>query len=145
MHIARERRSAIRNRPRSARTALEDQAAPAGCQGAAALMRARRRPPRRHLSFDAQRRMMVSGSRDRPRAASAGRAGRTPAAWGLAGLAVANGVAVVVLGLRPETLREVRDVAGALVLAGRVCGLLGAYLALVQLLLLARLPVLDRV
>ncbi len=60
-------------------------------------------------------------------------------------LAAANAVAVVGLWWRQGGLSDVHDTAGALTSLGRVTGLLGAYLALVELLLLARLPVLDDV
>ena len=42
-------------------------------------------------------------------------------------------------------ISEIHDLAGLLTSLGRVTGLLGAYLALVELLLLARIPVLDAV
>ena len=71
------------------------------------------------------------------------RAGR-PAAWALVGLAVANGVAVVGLWVSSGGPRDIQDTASLLAGIGRVAGLLGAYLALVQVLLLARLPVLER-
>ena len=71
------------------------------------------------------------------------RAGR-PAAWALVGLAVANGVAVVGLWVSSGGPRDIQDTASLLTGLGRVAGLLGAYLALVQVLLLARLPVLER-
>lgn len=71
--------------------------------------------------------------------------GATPsriAGWGLALLAAANGGAVVALWLAGTGADA--DAGGALAEAARLCGLLGAYLALVTLLLLARLPLLDR-
>ena len=58
-------------------------------------------------------------------------------------LVAANAAAVVGLWWRQGGLREVHDVAGLLTSLGRVTGLLGALLALVELLLLARIPVLD--
>jgi predicted ferric reductase len=58
-------------------------------------------------------------------------------------LAAANAVVVVGLWWRQGGL-DVHDAAGLLTSLGRVTGLLGAYLALVELLLLARVPVLDR-
>ena len=58
-------------------------------------------------------------------------------------LVAANATAVVGLWWRQGGLREVHDVAGLLTSLGRVTGLLGALLALVELLLLARIPVLD--
>jgi predicted ferric reductase len=66
------------------------------------------------------------------------------AGWGLALLAVANGVVVIALWWR-EGIRDVHDAASLLTGLGRLTGLLGAYLALLQLLLLARLPVLERI
>jgi predicted ferric reductase len=66
------------------------------------------------------------------------------AGWGLALLAVANGVVVIGLWWRSGGARDVHDAAGLLTALGRLTGLLGAYLALVELLLLARLPVLER-
>src|SRR3954447_12728104 len=66
------------------------------------------------------------------------------AGWGLALLAVAN--AVVVVGLWwGEGIRDVHSAGSLLTSLGRITGLLGAYLALLALLLLARLPVLERI
>jgi predicted ferric reductase len=65
--------------------------------------------------------------------------------WDLCVLVVANAVAVVGLWWREGGVREVHDAAGLLTSLGRVTGLLGALLALVALLLLARVPVLDGV
>ena len=58
-------------------------------------------------------------------------------------LVAANAVAVVGLWWRQGGLSDIHDVAGLLTSLGRVTGLLGAFLALVELLLLARIPVLD--
>src|ERR1700760_2205012 len=66
------------------------------------------------------------------------------AGWGLAILAVANGVVVVALWWG-EGIRDVHSAASLLTGLGRITGLLGAYLALLELLLLARLPVLERI
>jgi predicted ferric reductase len=63
--------------------------------------------------------------------------------WDLAVLVAANAAAVIGLWWRQGGIREVHDLAGLLTSLGRVTGLLGAFLALVQLLLLARMPVLD--
>ena len=69
---------------------------------------------------------------------------RSVPAWCVA-LAVAVNAAVVVgLWATGGGPGEVDDVASGLVAAGRVSGLLGAYLALVQLVLLARVPVVER-
>jgi predicted ferric reductase len=65
--------------------------------------------------------------------------------WDLSVLVAANAAAVVGLWWRQGGIREVHDVAGLLTSLGRVTGLLGALLALVELLLLARLPVLDAI
>ena len=62
----------------------------------------------------------------------------------LALAAAANAVVVVVLWLRAGGVTEPGGAAEWLVSLGRVAGLLGAYLVLVELLLLARIPVLDR-
>ncbi|MGN6166708.1 MAG: ferredoxin reductase family protein [Solirubrobacteraceae bacterium] len=59
--------------------------------------------------------------------------------------AVIAGNAAIVMALWLQNgLANVRDLPSALVSAGRVTGLLGAYLALVQLALLSRLPALER-
>jgi predicted ferric reductase len=63
----------------------------------------------------------------------------------LAVLAAGNGLAVLALWALGGGPGEIRDAASALTAAGRVTGLLGAYLALVCILLVARVPVLDRV
>ena len=72
--------------------------------------------------------------------------GATPsriAGWGLALLACANVAAIVALWLAGTG--EDADAGGVLAEAARLCGLLGAFLALLTLLLLARLPPLDRI
>jgi predicted ferric reductase len=75
--------------------------------------------------------------RARPRRAFTG--------WDLGVLVAANGAVVVGLWVRQGGLRDVHDAATLLTSLGRVTGLLGAFLALVELLLLARLPVLDTI
>ena len=66
--------------------------------------------------------------------------------WDVATLVAANAVVVVGLWWRQGGIREVHNIAALLTSLGRVTGLLGAlYLALVELLLLARVPVLDAV
>jgi predicted ferric reductase len=65
--------------------------------------------------------------------------------WDLSVLVAANTAAVVGLWWRQGGVRDVHDVASLLTSLGRVTGLLGAFLALVELLLLARIPVLDAV
>ena len=65
--------------------------------------------------------------------------------WDVSVLLVANAVVVVGLWWRQGGLSEVHDLAGLLTSLGRVTGLLGAFLALVELLLLARIPVLEAV
>jgi predicted ferric reductase len=66
------------------------------------------------------------------------------AGWGLGVLAALNGAVVVWLWLRSGGIGDVQDGATLLSAAGRISGLLGAYLALLELLLLARLPALER-
>jgi predicted ferric reductase len=63
--------------------------------------------------------------------------------WDLAVLGAANAVAVTGLWWRQGGIREIHDLAGLLTSLGRLTGLIGAFLALVQLLLLARIPVLE--
>jgi predicted ferric reductase len=70
-------------------------------------------------------------------------ASRRIAGWGLALLALANAAVVVALWAGHGT-DDIHDTAGLLTALGRITGLLGAYLALLQLLLLARLPALER-
>jgi predicted ferric reductase len=66
------------------------------------------------------------------------------AGWVLGVLAAANGAVVVWLWLRSGGITDIEDGATLLSAAGRIAGLLGAYLALLELLLLARLPALER-
>ena len=82
--------------------------------------------------------------RDRQPYAPTGRRRRITG-WDVSVLVAANAVVVVGLWWRQGGIREIHDVAGLLTSLGRVTGLLGAYLALVELLLLARIPVLDAV
>ncbi|MEA2226482.1 MAG: hypothetical protein QOF04_112, partial [Solirubrobacteraceae bacterium] len=63
--------------------------------------------------------------------------------WDLGVLVAANAAVVTGLWWRQGGLGEVHDLAGLLTSLGRLTGLLGAFLALVQLLLLARVPVLT--
>jgi ABC-type Mn2+/Zn2+ transport system permease subunit len=67
-----------------------------------------------------------------------------PAAAALALLAAANAGAVAFLWLRAGGITDVHDGSTLLTSAGRLAGLLGAYSALVQVLLLGRIPALDR-
>ncbi|MET0816686.1 MAG: ferredoxin reductase family protein [Solirubrobacteraceae bacterium] len=66
----------------------------------------------------------------------------SPSLAAAAALALLNAVVVVAL-WGPAGVRDIHDTASLLTGFGRVTGLLGAYLALVQLLLLARIPGLD--
>ena len=65
--------------------------------------------------------------------------------WDLGVLVAANAVAVTGLWWRQRGVSEIHDLAGLLTSLGRVTGMLGALLALVQLLLIARVPVLADV
>jgi ferredoxin-NADP reductase/DMSO/TMAO reductase YedYZ heme-binding membrane subunit len=65
--------------------------------------------------------------------------------WDLGVLVAANAAVVVGLWWRQGGIGEIHDTAGLLTSLGRVTGMLGALLALVQLLLIARVPVLDGV
>jgi ferredoxin-NADP reductase/DMSO/TMAO reductase YedYZ heme-binding membrane subunit len=65
--------------------------------------------------------------------------------WDLEVLVGANVVVVVGLWWRQGGISEIHDAAGLLTSLGRVTGMVGALLALVQLLLLARIPVLDEI
>jgi predicted ferric reductase len=71
-------------------------------------------------------------------------AGRRIAGTLLASLAALNGVAVVSLWLRSGGPDDVVDTGTLIVALGRISGLLGAYLVLLELLLIARLPPLER-
>ena len=66
------------------------------------------------------------------------------AAAAAASVIAANAIAVSAVWWASGGPDDVRDTGTALIAAGRVAGLLGAYLVLVELVLLARLPVLDR-
>jgi predicted ferric reductase len=85
----------------------------------------------------------LTAARSRATLARVPAARRRTAGWGLALLALANAAVVVVLWWSEGT-GDVHDTAGLLTSLGRITGLLGAYLALLQLLLLARLPALER-
>jgi ferredoxin-NADP reductase len=63
--------------------------------------------------------------------------------WDLGVLVAANAAVVVGLWWRQGGISEIHDTAGLLTSLGRVTGMVGALLALVQLLLIARVPVLD--
>ena len=82
-----------------------------------------------------------------PAAAARGpsRRRRRVTAWDLEVLVGANVVVVVGLWWRQGGISEIHDAAGLLTSLGRVTGMVGALLALVQLLLLARVPVLDEI
>src|SRR3954453_836236 len=70
---------------------------------------------------------------------------RRPTVWDLGVLVAGNVVVVVGLWWRQGGVSEIHDAAGLLTSLGRVTGMVGALLALVQLLLLARIPVLDEI
>ena len=70
---------------------------------------------------------------------------RRVTAWDLEVLVGANVAIVVGLWWRQGGISEIHDAAGLLTSLGRVTGMVGALLALVQLLLLARIPVLDEI
>lgn len=57
---------------------------------------------------------------------------------------IANGVFIVAMWLRHGGLGQLATPGGALIAIGQVTGLLGTYLALVQLLLMSRMPWLDQ-
>jgi predicted ferric reductase len=65
--------------------------------------------------------------------------------WALTTLLAAGAAVAVALWLHAGGPLDVHDTATALAAAGRLCGLVGAYSALVQLVLLARLPAVERV
>jgi len=67
----------------------------------------------------------------------------SPSLAAAAALALLNAIAVVAL-WGPAGVRDIHDTASLLTGLGRVTGLLGAYLVLLQLLLLARIPWLER-
>jgi predicted ferric reductase len=67
-----------------------------------------------------------------------------PAAAALAAFVALNGAAVGGLWIRAGGFADVHDLGTGLTSAGRLAGLLGAAAALLALLLLARIPVLDR-
>jgi predicted ferric reductase len=69
---------------------------------------------------------------------------RSLARGALIGVAVANGAAIVLLWLTADGLTDVRSTADALSSAGRIAALLGAYLSLLAVVLLARVPALER-
>jgi predicted ferric reductase len=69
---------------------------------------------------------------------------RTATAWAIAAVVVANAAAIVLLWIQGGNVSGLRTTGALLTSLGRVTGLLGAYLALLQVLLLARLPPLER-
>jgi predicted ferric reductase len=77
-------------------------------------------------------------------AASARPARRSGGALALTALALANAAVVAGLWAQGGSVRELGPSATGITSLGRLAGLLGAYLALVQVLLLARLPSLER-
>ena len=74
----------------------------------------------------------------------AGAAGRLPAHVAVRAVLLAGGVAVAGLWWVDTSAGSLHGPGGVVTALGRVCGLLGAYLVLVQLLLLARLPWFER-
>jgi predicted ferric reductase len=69
---------------------------------------------------------------------------RRATGWALGLLAVGNAGVVVSLWWSSGGVQDVHDIASLLTGLGRIAGLLGAYLALVELLLLARIRALER-
>ncbi len=69
---------------------------------------------------------------------------RTATAWALAAIVVANAAAIIWLWLNGGGVSAVHGLGALSTSVGRLTGLLSAYLALLQVLLLARLPPLER-
>ena len=69
---------------------------------------------------------------------------RTAAAWVVWGVVVGNAVAITWIWLNAGGISSVQTTGELLTSLGRITGLLGAYLALIQVLLLARIPWLER-
>ncbi len=69
---------------------------------------------------------------------------RQLASWLLALVAAANVAAVLALWLRAGGITAISGTSDALTSLGRLCGLVGALLVLAQVLLLGRIPVLER-
>jgi predicted ferric reductase len=82
-----------------------------------------------------------AAGREVPRRGATSRAVLTAALWVVL---AANGAVIVWLWLKGGGITAVPKTADLLTSLGRITGLLGAYLALVQVLLLARLPPLER-
>ena len=72
------------------------------------------------------------------------RSHRTLTAWVVWGLAVGNAVVITWIWLNAGGISSVQTTGERLTSLGRITGLLGAYLALIQVLLLSRIPWLER-
>jgi predicted ferric reductase len=83
-------------------------------------------------------------SRNEQREADATRHRRSNAAWNVRVLVAANAVLVVALWFRHGGLATSSGPGGALIAVGQITGLVGAYSVLLQLVLMARVPVLER-
>jgi len=100
------------------------------------------------LSRPPERRAAAKRHGARPVDARGGRGDTPPvrnAGWALGLLALAGAGVVVALWWRAAGAGDLEGGAAVLAELARLSGLLGAYLVLIELLLLARLPVLDRV
>ncbi|HXT34094.1 MAG TPA: ferredoxin reductase family protein [Chloroflexota bacterium] len=89
---------------------------------------------------------LVNESRDTPLAAPRSRRPdyRTASAWTFAAILLVNGLAIVWLWVYGKNISGVHGWGDLWTSIGRLTGLLSAYLALIQVLLLARLPWLER-
>jgi predicted ferric reductase len=94
------------------------------------------------VNVDASRRLAGrTQARSRPISRSFGRA---LTAWALLSLGAVNGAVIVWLWLQGGGVSSVHDLATLLTSGGRITGLLGSYLLLLQVVLLVRLPPLER-
>lgn len=95
------------------------------------------------MSFDSARLRAAGVGLELPRGA-ARRAARTAQLWLVWGIFSVIATIIVGMWLRDGGITSVHDPATLFTSIGRITGLLGAYLLLVQLLLLARIPLLER-
>jgi predicted ferric reductase len=87
----------------------------------------------------------VTAAVPRPVVHVSGRRRHVLSPWDLLLVLLGNAVVVVGLWWRSGELANLHSAAAGLTAVGRLVGLLGAYLVLVQLLLLARVPALERI
>ena len=94
--------------------------------------------------------MTAATYRNGPAKSAGARTVPLPRIWPITGrdmiaILLANGVFILAMWVRHGGIAQLATPGGAFIAIGQVTGLIGTYLALIQLLLMARMPWLDQI